>query len=187
MYIFKILKHLFFRGGKMKHQLLIKATVILALTLPSLSQAKVNKILQITAQSMPSLVSQINIEMTDQGSATSLFYIPDLKNQTERKYPIQNLTTNKVPLLTKSSIPVVSMKLDRINASGYIVNIIYLYQFKLLGSEYRIKKLQAQFSVPDNRYRVIDLNTKKEISRLHFLSHYSSFGQEVGIEKIETL
>lgn len=141
--------------------------------------AQTDKILDITTQS-DSNISEMHINRSEDGFLESLKYEDQI-------YSLEQLTTQKIIHMKTSGIDVVSLFLKNLNSNNYKILITYLYQFKLLGSEYKNKILNAYFSSAENRYIIIDPDNDRNIHRLHFLTNYNSRGKEVGISKIETL
>ncbi len=155
--------------------------------LPILGQADVQKILDITSESDPSIVSIMSIEFGGQNEISNLVYHPDSKQDELKTFPLKKLLKDTVTVKSEKGVEIVGVKLTQINPTSYIVTLHCLYEFKLLKKTYKDKQLNATFSAPDNRYIMQDPATKKTITRLHFTSHYNNKGKEVGIETIETL
>lgn len=162
------------------------AIFLMLATVATTAQAVEDKILEITTDSDPSLLAKMSIEMTHAGLPLAVHYVPDVNENKEMKYSFIEMLKNKVVLLEKTSIPVVTVKLNKLSETTYDFILTYLYKFKLFGSDYRSKRFNASFSAPENRYIIRDVDTQKMISRLHMLTNYGSDGKEVGISKIDT-
>lgn len=155
--------------------------------LPILGQADVQKILDITSESDPATLSLMSIDVGSQHEISNLVYQPDSNENDLKEFPLKKLLKDTETMKSEKGVQVVGLMLTQINSTSYIVNLHYLYEFKLLKKTYKDKQLHAAFSSPDNRYLIQDPATKKVINRLHFISHYNDKGKEVGIERIETL
>ena len=164
-----------------------KIIYCLIFLLPLLGKADVQKILDITSESDADLLSTMSIDVDNLLSITSLIYAPDASKNELKTFPVQKLLKDRLILRAEKGVEVVSIMLKKNNETSFDVNVHYLYKFKLINRTYKDKKLNVSFSTPDNRYLVQDNETKKFISRLHFVTHYNEKGKEVGIEKIETL
>ncbi|MBC7753337.1 MAG: hypothetical protein H7Z71_03800 [Moraxellaceae bacterium] len=155
--------------------------------LPILGHSEVQKILDITAESDADLLSYISIDVNGNAAVESLVYQPDAHEKSLEKFSTQQLIDDRVTLKSQKGFEVIGISLKQINPTAYAVTLHYLYKFRLFNRTYKDKQLNVSFSTPDNRYLVQDDETKKMISRLHFVSNYNETGKEVGIEKIETL
>lgn len=164
-------------------QLVFLAAISFAIT----SQAKVEKVLEITTDSDPNLVAEMSIEVSPNGKPNSVHYLPDANENIIKKFSIDQLLTDKVSLLTKTQVSIISVQLNKLSETAYDFNIIYLHQFKLLGSQYKTRRFNASFSAPDNRYIIRDTVSQKMVSKLHLLTNYGSNGKEVGIAKIDAI
>jgi hypothetical protein len=164
-----------------------KAICYIAFLLPMIVNADVQKILEITAESDPGLVAEMSLDVNDANLAKKLIYNPDTDKNELKEYPTEELLKDKVTLKSEKTVEIIGIKLSQIDATSYTVTLRYLYQFKLINKIHKEKQLNAFFSAPDNRYLVQDDETKKYISKLHFISNYNDKGKEVGIDRIETL
>ena len=159
----------------------------LIIFVPMLSQAAIQKILDITAESDSGIQSVMSIDVGNQNAVANIVYRPNANESELKTFPTQKLLEDTVTIKSEKGVSIVGVKLKQINSTSYIVNLHYLYHFKLLKKTYKDKQLNVAYSSPDNRYLVQDADSKKQISKLHFISHFNDKGKEVGIEKIETL
>jgi hypothetical protein len=158
----------------------------LVLLLPLLGKAEVQKILDITAESDRSVLSLMFLDLENQNKVNNLIYQPDADEPKNQTFSTVKLLKDRVAIKEEKGVEVVGIKLKQLNATSYSVTLHYLFKFKLIKRTYKDKLLTAYFSAPDNRYLVQDDESKKLISKLHFISNYNDNGKEVGIAKIET-
>lgn len=167
--------------------MLKKVVCYIAFTLPIIGHADIQKILEITAESDPGLVAEMSLHVNTDNLATKMIYNADTRTNEIKEYSTEELLKNKVTLKSEKSVEIIAIQLNQLTETSYTVIVRYLYEFKLINKVYKEKLLSAFYSSPDNRYLVQDDETKKYISKLHFISHYNNKGKEVGIDKIETL
>ncbi len=163
-----------------------KVLCYLVLLLPLGALAEVQKILDISAQSDATVSSLISVDLGDQKNVASLIYQPDTATSEIKTFTTNRILQNDVALKTRSGIEIIGLQLRMVSNNNYRVKLHYLYQFKLFGKIYKDKYLNVFYSATESRYLVQDDETKVNISRLHFISHFNDSGIEVGIERIET-
>ena len=164
-----------------------KVIYCVLLLLPILGQAQTQKILDVTSQSMPDEKGEIAIQTDDHNIMTAVSFTSEMIDQKTVRYSAKDLLKDKISVASKSSVDILSVQLSQTEPTRYTVILTYLYKFKLINRVYKTKKFVAFYSAPDNRYLVLDHESQKMISRLHFIVNYNNQGREVGIENIETL
>lgn len=164
-----------------------KLICYIAFLLPVVGHADVQKILDITAESEPGLTAEMLLDVNDANLATKMIYNSDTNTNETKEYTTDELLKDKVTLKSEKTVEIIGIQLNQLSPTSYTVIVHYLYEFKLIKKVRKEKLLNAFFSAPDNRYLVQDDETKKYITRLHFISHFNDKGKEVGIERIESL
>ena len=90
-------------------------TLLTILVISTMALAKEEKILEITTDSNPHLTAEMSIDMTHAGLPTAITYTPDVNENKEIKFSLLQLLKSSVVLLQKTQVPVVSVKLNKIN------------------------------------------------------------------------
>lgn len=166
----------------------IKLTVLVLISFSTLSTfAKEVKLLKITSESDPTNTSEIFLYVNDHtNAATHLVFQRDIRKNSKEVMTIQEVIKDEQIVLKKIGIKVIGLSANQVSGtSRFNVNINYLHLFSFSGSTYHNKKILVYYSTPDNTYMVMDMDTKKIINNMHFLSNYIG-AKEKGIKSIET-
>lgn len=123
--------------------------------------------------------------MLEEGAGHAFMNLQYKKPGQVRTFSIDSLNKSKQAIVTKGPVDVVSLSVNSSSATSMTLNIHYLYQYNIVGSDRRVKKLKVSFNAPANRIMTIDVDSGREI-RHAYVYVRTEGGKEKGIDRIET-
>jgi hypothetical protein len=141
------------------------------------------EMMDVVAQEQPGTVGRISLEVDDNNSNfLNLFFRDDVE---EKSASIADLNKKKITIVNKGPVDVVSVSAKSSNSHSMILNVHYLYHFKLFGSIYKVKQFKMHYLAPSNTYETIDVDTNKVIKHAYAYTNYVN-GEVKGVSHIET-
>lgn len=139
--------------------------------------------MDVVAEEQPDTVGRISLDVDDKNSNfLNLFFKDGVEEQT---VSIAELNKKKIAIVKKGPVDVVSVSAKSSTSYSMILNVHYLYHFKLFGSIYKIKQFKMHYLSPSNTYETVDVDTNKVIKHAYAYTHFVN-GEVKGVSHIET-
>lgn len=140
------------------------------------------EMMDVVAEEQPGTVGRISLEVDNNSNFLKLFFRADAE---EKSALIADLNKKKVSIVNKGPVDVVSVSAKSSTSQSMILNVHYLYHFKLFGSIYKIKQFRMNYLSPSNTYETVDVDTDKVIKHAYAYTNYVN-GEPKGVSRIET-
>ena len=140
------------------------------------------EMMDVVAEEQPGTVGRISLEVDNNSNFLKLFFRDDVE---EKSASIADLNKKKVSIVNKGPVDVVSVSAKSSTSYSMILNVHYLYHFKLFGSIYKIKQFRMNYLSPSNTYETVDVDTNKVIKHAYAYTNYVN-GEPKGVSRIET-
>lgn len=141
------------------------------------------QMMDVVAEEQPGTVGRISLDVDDNNSNfLNLFFRDDVEEQSAS---IADLNKKKIAIVKKGPVDVVSVSAKSSSSHSMILNVHYLYHFKLFGSIYKIKQFKMHYLSPSNTYETVDVDTNKVIKHAYAYTHFVN-GEVKGVSHIET-
>ena len=129
-------------------------------------------------------VAKIGLQVSTDTTIQSILY-QNYPNTPYRNFLITDLNKKSETIVKKGPVKIVELSTESITNNSINVLIHYIYEYKLTGSERRIKKIRMSYLSPLNAYVAIDTDTHKIITNAFFYVRIVN-GKQVGVDRIET-
>lgn len=141
------------------------------------------QMMDVVAEEQPGTVGRISLDVDNNNSNfLNLFFRDGVEDKTAS---IAALNKKKIAIVEKGPVDVVSVSAKSSTSHSMILNVHYLYHFKLFGSIYKIKQFKMYYLSPSNTYETVDVDTNKVITHAYAYTNYVN-GEVKGVSRIET-
>lgn len=140
------------------------------------------EMMDVVAEEQPGTVGRISLDVDNNSNFLKLFFRDDVE---EKSASIADLNKKKISIVNKGPVDVVSVSAKSSTSYSMILNVHYLYHFKLFGSIYKIKQFRMNYLSPSNTYETVDVDTNKVIKHAYAYTNYVN-GEPKGVSRIET-
>lgn len=102
-----------------------------------------------------------------------------------QNFPLEKLNKDSEAIVKKGPAKIVQISTESISATSIKFFIQYIYEYKVFGSDKRVKELKMYYVAPTNLWETMDTETKKIVTKAFFYVNVIK-GKQVGINRIET-
>lgn len=127
----------------------------------------------------------LGIQVANNHSAIENVSYQNYPDKPAKIFTVAGLNKDKETIVKQGPAKIVEISVTSLSRTSMIFNIHYIYEFKLLGSDKRDKKIRISYVAPLNQYQMMDMDTKKIVNRAFFYVNVKN-GKQVGISRIET-
>ena len=128
--------------------------------------------------------AKIALQVNAQKVIGSVLY-QNYPNTPYQNFPLEKLNKDSEPIVKKGPAKIVQIATESITASSINFFIHYIYEYKVFGSDKRVKKLKMYYVAPSNLWETMDTETKKVVTKAFFYVNVMN-AKQVGINRIET-
>lgn len=145
--------------------------------------ADVIQMLNLQTDAAPGETGYLFAEVNSQDEFMSLIF--EYPGGDPVQMTIKELSKGKKTVLKMGPIKVLEVSATINNPKSFVLNIHYLYEYKLTGSTRKVKQVRMQYNEAANFHETIDLDMDRSITNA-FAYVNEVKGKQVGIREIET-
>lgn len=102
-----------------------------------------------------------------------------------KAYDVARLAKKPATVISKSGVAVVEFLSENVKSTSFTLVIRYLYEYKLIGSDRRTKKISVTYDSGRKDFQLKDRDTGKTIKNAYTYVRIVD-GKQKGIDRIET-
>lgn len=129
-------------------------------------------------------VAHIALQVSASTRIESVLY-QNYPNTPYRNFSIEDLNKDKETIVKKGPAKIVEIATETISKNSIYFFIHYIHEYKLVGSDKRVKTLKMYYVSPTNLWETQDTDTKKVVTKAFFYVNEVN-GKQKGIDRIET-
>jgi hypothetical protein len=128
--------------------------------------------------------AKIALQVNTKKSIESILY-QNYPNNPYQNFPLEKLNKDSEAIVKKGPAKIVQIATETITATSIKFFIHFIYEYKVFGSDKRVKELKMYYVAPTNLWETMDTETKKVVTKAFFYVNVIK-GKQVGINRIET-